>query len=225
MAFQPVSELDLIKVIVFDCDGVMFDSKHANETFYNHILVHFSRPPMTSEEIEFVHQNTGIESVAHIFRSYPEKNAALEFLKTFSFEPFLPLMKVEPGLIDFLKFLRPTYHTAIATNRSYTMPGLLRAAGMTEYFDLVITCLDVSRPKPYPDELIRILEYFDVAANQMLYFGDSKVDELTANQVGVPLIAYKNDKLDAFMHVSDFDRVKQFLSGERSKKYRVMASG
>ncbi|MBF0475728.1 MAG: HAD hydrolase-like protein, partial [Deltaproteobacteria bacterium] len=86
-------------------------------------------------------------------------------------------------------------------------------------------CLDVRRPKPYPDELIRILEYFHVAANQMLYFGDSKVDELTANQVGVPLIAYKNDKLDAFMHVSDFDRVKQFLSGERSKKYRVMASG
>jgi len=30
-----------ISAVIFDCDGVMFDSRQANINFYNHILSHF----------------------------------------------------------------------------------------------------------------------------------------------------------------------------------------
>ena len=49
---------DTIKVVVFDCDGVMFDTAESNKTYYNHLREHFYRPPMTAEEFRFVHMHT-----------------------------------------------------------------------------------------------------------------------------------------------------------------------
>ena len=46
------------KVIIYDCDGVLFDSKEANEAFYNHILDHFGMPPLEPEQLEFVYSST-----------------------------------------------------------------------------------------------------------------------------------------------------------------------
>ncbi len=34
-----------LKVIMYDCDGVLIDSSRANQAFYNHILEHFRRAP------------------------------------------------------------------------------------------------------------------------------------------------------------------------------------
>ncbi|HEX9949261.1 MAG TPA: HAD hydrolase-like protein, partial [Thermodesulfobacteriota bacterium] len=42
-----------IKVIIFDCDGVLFDSKEANIAFYNQILSQFNLPPLTIAEVEY----------------------------------------------------------------------------------------------------------------------------------------------------------------------------
>ena len=38
-----------ISAVIFDCDGVMLDSRQANINFYNHLLDHFSLPPMREE--------------------------------------------------------------------------------------------------------------------------------------------------------------------------------
>ncbi len=39
-----------IDAIIFDCDGVIFDSHSANLAYYNKILTHFSYPPVLPEE-------------------------------------------------------------------------------------------------------------------------------------------------------------------------------
>ena len=41
----PYRNDNLIKLVAFDCDGVLFDSQQANIAFYNTILAHFDRPP------------------------------------------------------------------------------------------------------------------------------------------------------------------------------------
>ena len=63
--------MNKISAVIFDCDGVMFDSRQANINYYNHILAHFGLPPMPDEEVSFVHMNTADESVRHIFRGTP----------------------------------------------------------------------------------------------------------------------------------------------------------
>ena len=61
-----------LKLVIFDCDGVMFDSKFANQTYYNYLLEYFQYPPMDEEELEFVHIHNVMESTRHILRHYPE---------------------------------------------------------------------------------------------------------------------------------------------------------
>jgi len=59
---------------------------------------------------------------------------------------------------------------------------------LPDRFDLVVTSLDVERPKPHPDSLLKILAQFKAAPRQSLYVGDSEVDEKTARAAGVPFV-------------------------------------
>ncbi|MEJ2068631.1 MAG: HAD hydrolase-like protein, partial [Deltaproteobacteria bacterium] len=57
---------DATQVVIFDCDGVMFDSKEANIAFYNAILAQYHLPPMTQEEVEYVHVSTAEGALRHL---------------------------------------------------------------------------------------------------------------------------------------------------------------
>ena len=57
----------MIKLVAFDCDGVLFDSQQANIAFYNAILAHFDRPPLSPEAVDYIHSHTVWESLrAHL---------------------------------------------------------------------------------------------------------------------------------------------------------------
>ncbi len=56
-----------IKVVAFDCDGVMFDTLDLNKAYYNRLLSRFGQPLMNSVQLNFVHMHTVDESVAYLF--------------------------------------------------------------------------------------------------------------------------------------------------------------
>ena len=203
--------MEQVKVVIFDCDGVMFDSKDANEAYYNQILAHFGKPPMDSQQSEYVHMHTADQSVAHLFSDDPLLEQALAYRHQISYFPFIPLMEMEPYLKAFLEYLRPTYKTAISTNRSDTMNRVLLDHGLEAYFDLVISSLDVKYPKPHPESLIKILNHFSLSPHEAIYVGDSEIDELAAKAAGIPLVAYKNRNLSAALHVEHFKGLEILL--------------
>ena len=43
-----------IMAVVFDCDGVLFDSRQANRSFYDHIRSRFGLPPMPEEDVTYL---------------------------------------------------------------------------------------------------------------------------------------------------------------------------
>jgi len=43
---------------IFDCDGVLFDSKEANRHYYNFIATELGREELSPEELEYVHMHT-----------------------------------------------------------------------------------------------------------------------------------------------------------------------
>jgi HAD superfamily hydrolase (TIGR01509 family) len=199
--------------VVFDCDGVMFDTTKANTAYYNHILEHFGKPGMTPDQFAYTHMHTVDESLAHLFNDETERAAAFAFRSQMSYLPFLQFMKIEPDLISLLAFLRPEVRTAIATNRSDTMQRVLHSNGLTDAFDLVVTALDVVKPKPYPDQLNKILSYFKLKPEQAVYIGDSELDAAAAGAAGMPFAAFANRKLDAQYHISRLRQVKDILDG------------
>jgi beta-phosphoglucomutase-like phosphatase (HAD superfamily) len=194
-----------LKLIIFDCDGVMFDSKDANRKYYNHLLERFSYPLMDQEEEDYVHSHNVLDSVSYIFRKYPhEIDKVHAYRLSVDYTPFLEYMLIEPDLKEFLRFLKPQFYTAISTNRSTTMPAVMQMHELDPYFDLVVTSLDVEQPKPHAEALLKILDHFQLTANQAVYIGDSMVDREHTAEVNMRLISFKNPELPAEFHVNSF---------------------
>jgi HAD superfamily hydrolase (TIGR01549 family) len=200
-----------IKVVAFDCDGVLFDTEEANWAYYNHLLEHFGRPTMTPEQFAYAHQHTLNESIAYLFEDEETIAAVYDYRQTMDYSAYLKLLKVEPDLIPLLTRIRPKLKTAIATNRSDTMNRLLAEFALTHYFDLVVTSVDIRRPKPYPDALFKILEHFSIAAHQVLYVGDSEVDAEAARAANIPFVAFRNEMLPTKYHIENLKALEEIL--------------
>jgi len=197
-----------LKLVVLDCDGVMFDSRGANRAYYGHLRERFARPPLTEEEFAFVHTHSAPESVPYLFREWPGDLERVEaYRKTVDYTPFLRRMAMEPDLKAFLAAVRPPLATAISTSRTSTMGAVLDTFGLRPHFDLVVTALDVRHPKPHPEALLKILAHFGVRADEGIFIGDSQVDVDHAAAVGMDLVAFRSPALAAAWHVDSFREV------------------
>jgi phosphoglycolate phosphatase-like HAD superfamily hydrolase len=194
-----------LKLVIFDCDGVMFDSKDANRQYYNHILEKFGHPPMSEEEVDYVHIHNVMESVRYILRHYPEDIAgAEEYRADLDYQPYLQYMRIEPDLIEFLEFLMPDYERAISTSRTTTMDIILDIFGLKSYFGMVKTAFNTTNPKPHPEALLTILEHYQLTPEEAIYIGDSIIDRQHSAAAGMRLIAFKNPELAAEYHATSF---------------------
>jgi phosphoglycolate phosphatase len=204
-------------VIIFDCDGVLFDSRKANQAYYNHLLNHFGKPSMSESDLTYVHMHTAGESITFLFGENQLRDAVLVYAQTLDYTPFIRLMEIEPGLIDLLETIRPGIKTAVSTNRSTTIGQVLKTFALDPYFDLVISSLDVTRPKPDPESVIKIMDFFKAGPEHCLYIGDSEVDAQTAGRAGVVFVAYKNLSLPADFHIQGFSELKKYVEISRDK--------
>ncbi len=194
----------LIKLVAFDCDGVLFDSRQANIAFYNAILAHFGQPRLDPDAEDYVHSHTVFASLEYIFRGSEPLAEVFAFARTVDYQPYIPMMLEEPHLREFLDYLRPGYFTALATNRTTTTRAVLDHHGLAADFDLVVSAQDVSRPKPHPEAFELILNHFGLEPGEAVYIGDSEVDQAFAANAGVDLVAYRNPRLHAAHHLDSF---------------------
>lgn len=199
----------MLKTIIFDCDGVMFDSRDANTRYYNFLLANFGGGEMSEKEIDYVHVSNVYDSVAHIFRHMPGVDLAKvhDFRKRHGYHPFLRYMRMEPDLKPFLQVVHNHCRLAIATNRTDTMLPLLAEFGLEGYFSKVMTADNSRRPKPAADPLLEIIEHVQCTIDEAIYIGDSHVDQETAANCGMRLIAFRNPELAADYHVACFTDV------------------
>ncbi len=204
-------DIDKIKVVTFDCDGVMFDTEDTNRAYYNSILEHFGKPPMTESQFRYTHTHTVRDSLLHIFPDEADLSAVHAYRKTISYFSLIKYMIIEPHLKPLIEKIKPPYKTAIATNRSDTMGRVLEEHGLVTYFDMVVTAGDVERAKPYPDQLLKIIQHFEVTAEEALFIGDSELDQMAARAIEMPFAAYGNPDLEADFHISSLKEVQHIL--------------
>jgi HAD superfamily hydrolase (TIGR01509 family) len=206
----PIDKASL-KAVVFDCDGVIFDSREANVRYYDHILKTMGLPPVRRDQVEFVHMHASDESLRELVGEGPALEEALRLCRTLDYSPFKDGLECEPGLAPLLEGLRPSYRIGMATNRGASTHSLLEHFNIHMHFDLVVTTVDVQHPKPHPESMERIMEAFGTAPEEILYIGDTKVDEDLALATGVYFTAYKNPDLKAHLHIGHFDELSRIL--------------
>lgn len=201
-----------IQGIIFDCDGVLFESKKANLAYYNTILESFNKPPVNEDDHEKAHLCHTAAS-AHVLSQLLDPGQvgeALSLASTLDYRQFIPYMEPEPGMVNALQQLSEAYPLAIATNRGYSMPNILEHFSISQYFDVVVTSRDVELPKPAPDMLYEAAQRLNLAPGKLLFVGDSELDQAAAKSAGVSFANYRGN-LEADFNIDHHDQLLTFF--------------
>ncbi len=204
-------KLSILKGVIFDCDGVIIDSKDSNTKYYNLIKEKLGLPLMNREEEEYVHVHTVYESVKFIVPK-DKLEEAIEISKEIEYREVLDLIKLEEGLREFLNLLKDMgIRCAINTNRTTTIDLIIDKFELKDYFDPIVTANRLKKPKPDPESVNFIIDRWRVCVDEVVYIGDSIVDEETAKNSHVDFWAYKNFDLSAKLYVPDYFSLRNWF--------------
>ncbi len=196
-----------IRCVIYDCDGVLFDSFEANTRLYNDLCAMVGREPLRQEEMDYVHTHTVFEAIRFIFgRRDDLEKKALEILKEkqVDLKNYVHYLKMEPHLLEALGELREKgMLRAINTNRTTSMKYIMERFNLWPYLEMVVTALDVRNPKPHPESIEKIIAAFNLKKEEAVFIGDSEVDKQTAESSGVRFIAYKNPAIANGLLIED----------------------
>jgi phosphoglycolate phosphatase-like HAD superfamily hydrolase len=206
-------------LIIFDCDGVMFDTRWVNRLYYNDMLAHFNLPEMNDEQFEYAHSHSASDAIRHLCEPHNIADRdVIAYLKRINYSHYIKHMKLDPELKPLIESIRPPCRTAVATNRSDTMPKVVDMFELSSYFDRIKTALDVKNPKPDPEMITDIISYFQITRDRVLYIGDTKVDEQAAMRAEIDFVAFQNDTLHAKYHINALSQLKEIIISSTSKK-------
>ena len=205
-----------IRCVIYDCDGVLFDSLEANTRLYNDLCAKVGRGPLRGEEMQYVHTHTVFEALHFIFWQKDEmEKKALEMLrlKQIDLREYIVYLKMEPHLLQALEKLKEKgILRAVNTNRTTSMKYIMEKYDLWPYFEMVVTALDVKNPKPHPESIEKILQEFNLNKKEAVFIGDSDVDQQTAKSSGIKFIAYKNKDIGNNAYIEDHLDVIKLLS-------------
>jgi len=185
-----------IKTVIYDCDGVMFDSFEANFAFYSQVMERFGKPPLDRSDantMRVLHTYCNKDVLNHLFAADDRMDQVRAFSAAVDYRKLFPLMLMEEGLRETLDALQGRVQLAICTNRASSMEALLETFGLDGYFSCVMTAGLVTNPKPHPEPLLKVLEHYGIASDEALFVGDSEVDREAADAAGVPFVAYRGE--------------------------------
>jgi HAD superfamily hydrolase (TIGR01509 family) len=184
------------KAVIYDCDGVLFDSFEANLAFYDRIMAMLGRPSLdrrNEEQMRVLHTYANREVLRYLFPDDATWNESVRAASAIDYRDLVPFMRLEEGVHEALEALESRVGLALCTNRSTSVDMVLESFGLARYFGIVMTASKVANPKPHPEPLLKVLAHYRIAPGEALFVGDSEVDRQAAQAAGVPFVAYKAD--------------------------------
>jgi phosphoglycolate phosphatase len=179
----------MIELVMFDADGVLFDSTESNVAYYNWIFKQVGEPPLNPDE-----ELSAVSFAAsEVFAARARGDAAMiarmhEVARSMDQTPFFRMLRPSLELRPFMLDLKRRYKLGLATNRSATVPALVEHLELAGIFDAIASALDKVPPKPAPDILHLCLKRAGVEATRAVYVGDSRIDREAARSAGVHFI-------------------------------------
>ena len=179
----------MIEFVMFDADGVLFDSTESNVADYNWIFDKVGEPPLDrNEEISAVSYAASEVFAARARGDAIKLGKMHDVTRNMDQTPFFRMLRPPFQLRPFMLDLKRRFKLGLATNRSATVPALVEHLDLSGIFDAVASALDKVRPKPAPDILRLCLERAGVGSARAVYVGDSRIDREAAESAGMHFI-------------------------------------
>ncbi len=204
-----------IKVVIYDCDGVIVNSDNAIISYYSWLAEKsgVDIPDWSDEKFKRIvlsYTEDGIVDV--ISKGNQEiKDRIYNIIKTEQYKSGFDDIILEGTLIDALALLKKQgILMAVDTNRGHSLSDLLIYFNIREYFTYFITSRDVQNPKPSPEGVYKICDYYNVEPKEVLFLGDSMTDYHAAKSSGAFFLSYKN-KLNNAPVIYDHKDIIKYL--------------
>lgn len=194
-----------LRLLVFDLDGTLIDSKDDLVASVNATLRHLDRPELPSEVIASYVGN-GAPMLLRRALGVPEEcvslveqgggvsvdsleardlKAALDYFLGYYREHKLDHTRLYPGVKETLRQLAVRYELCVLTNKPVRASrDILAGLGVAELFSRVYGGNSFATKKPNPEGLNQLMAEHQVTAVATLMIGDSGVDVRTARNAG-----------------------------------------
>lgn len=197
--------------IIYDFDGVMFDSYESVRKLMYPDLAHMMGRTLTEQELNYCYEHGMTDNVNKIFG-----NIAWTYIKALPYKEYYRKVNIMPDLrITLEKLHKMGIKINICTNRVSGVAYILDIFCLTGYIDNVVTTKEYPS-KPNPKGILSLID------GESYFVGDSKIDHDTAINAGIPFIAYRNENILSGYHISNH---LQILSLTPIKEYGIRFAG
>jgi phosphoglycolate phosphatase len=179
---------EAVRLLVFDLDGTLIDSKVDLANSVNHALTAFGLPALSHPVI---YSYVGDGATMLIRRAVGEEGdgilpAVLEAFLAHYRRHLLDTTIPYPGVRESLREWAGTYQMAVLTNKSLDMTqAILSGLSLDRYFTDVVGGDSPDGKKPHPGGLLRIMRARGASHGETLMIGDSRNDVLAGKMAGV----------------------------------------
>lgn len=192
-SFDPHS----IKLVIFDLDGTLIDSRLDLVHSVNAALRHIGRPELPDHVIaSYVGDGAPILIARALGNEADTVDEAtirqgLEFFLSYYRDHKLDHTTVYPGIVEALAAIQNAFNgharkLAVLTNKPvHPSRAIVDALKLAPYFSQVYGGNSFATKKPDPEGALRLLEESGVAAEQAAMVGDSHTDVETGRNAGL----------------------------------------
>jgi phosphoglycolate phosphatase len=182
------SDWKQIRLLVFDLDGTLVDSKQDLALSVNAMREEMGLAPLSLDLIaSYVGQGVTLLVRRSLGAQATSENVerGLAFFLAYYHDHMLDHTAPYPGVAEALEKLRD-YKLAVLTNKPVNFSReMLTRLGFAPCFSYIYGGNSFPRKKPDPMGLNKLMEDFQVSARQSLMVGDSDTDMLTGRNAGV----------------------------------------
>ena len=172
--------MDKIKAVIFDMDGVLIDAKDwhyeaLNKALglfgmeisrYDHLVTYDGLP--TRKKLEMLSMERGLPRGLHEFIYKMKQQYTMEYI----FTKCKPVFYHEFALT---KLRKAGYQLAVCSNSiRRTVEVMLEKAKIKEWFDVLLSNEDVSKPKPDPEMYTKAIEELGLLPEECLIIEDNE---------------------------------------------------
>ena len=190
-AFDP----DSIKLVIFDLDGTLIDSRLDLVHSVNAALRHIGRPALPDEVIAsyvgdgapiLIQRALGGEQVDEA-----TLHKGLEFFLSYYREHKLDHTTVYPGIADALRTIQNSANgtprkMAVLSNKPVNPSrAIVEALGLAKFFTQIYGGNSFATKKPDPEGVLKLLDESRALPEQAVIVGDSHVDVRTGRNAGL----------------------------------------
>ena len=189
----------MIKLIIFDLDGVLIDSRELHYEALNSALVKIDPKYVIARE-EHLSKYDGLNTTAKLELLHSEKglpksefNSVWQNKQSATIDAFKHFTHDQKLISIFTELKQIGYKIVVASNsiRETVKLSLLKI-GILEYIDYYVSNEDVKRPKPFPEMYWKCMTAMGYTAKETLIIEDSHIGRTGAIASGAHLLPVEN---------------------------------